>query len=103
MVNRGLSVRDQSWELLRNLARNGVENWIVGGDFNEVMDKNEKYGGRRKARTIMEAFRKVADDLALTDMKLDRGWFTWSNNRKGMGLVKERLDRFLVSTSWLSS
>lgn len=37
----------------------------------------------------MEEFRKAVDDLALTDMKLDRGWFTWSNNRRGLGLIKE--------------
>lgn len=51
----------------------------------------------------MEDFRRVVDDLALTNVKLDRGWFTWSNNKRGHGLVKERLDRFFVSTSWLDN
>lgn len=36
----------------------------------------------------MNEFRKAVDDLVLTDVNPDRGWFTWSNNRRGLGLVK---------------
>lgn len=71
------------------------------GDFNEVLDEMEKRGDHRKSKLAMKDFKKVMDDLALVDVKLDKGWFTWSNNRKGHGLVKERLDRFFVSMSWL--
>lgn len=35
-------LRDHSWELLKNIGRNVVEDWIVGGDFNEIMEENEK-------------------------------------------------------------
>lgn len=72
---------------------------MVRGDFNEILDDNEKQGGCRKSQVAMDEFRKVVADLALIDVKPDRGWLTWSNNRRGNGLVKERLDRFLVSTS----
>lgn len=44
----------------------------------------------------------MTNDLALTDIKPERGWFTWSNNRRGGGLVQDRVDRFFVSMSWLS-
>lgn len=74
-----------------------------GGDFNEVLDESGKSGGRRKAKVAMDEFSKVTEDLALTDVKPDRGWFMWSNNKMGSRLVWERLDRFLVLTSWLSS
>ncbi|KAH1046816.1 hypothetical protein J1N35_037600, partial [Gossypium stocksii] len=47
----------------------------------------------------MDEFEKVLDELALVDIKTDKGWFTWSNNRDGPGFVKERLDRFVVSAS----
>lgn len=42
-----LSQRQTTWELLRNLSKNVKEDWIIGGDFNEIMDENEKSGGRR--------------------------------------------------------
>lgn len=51
----------------------------------------------------MDEFRKVTEDLAIINVKFNRGWFTWSYNKIGSGLVRERLDRFLVSTRWLSS
>ncbi|KAK5835665.1 hypothetical protein PVK06_011359 [Gossypium arboreum] len=47
----------------------------------------------------MEDFRDDLEDLALVDLKVDRGWFTWVNNCKGNKLVKERIDRFLMSTN----
>ncbi|KAK8314530.1 hypothetical protein V6Z12_D01G177900 [Gossypium hirsutum] len=45
----------------------------------------------------MDEFRDILDELALIDVKPTNGWFTWSNNREGPNLVKERLDRFLIS------
>lgn len=78
------------------------EDWIVGGYFNEVLDESEKSEGRRKSRVTMDDFRKVIDKLSLVDIKLNRGWFTWSNNRRGCNLVRERLNRFFTSSNWLS-
>ncbi|MBA0846777.1 hypothetical protein Goshw_007176, partial [Gossypium schwendimanii] len=45
----------------------------------------------------MEKFGKAMDELALIDIKPDKGWFMWSNIRDGSSIVKERLDRFMVS------
>lgn len=30
---------------------------------------------------------------------MDKGWFTWVNNRDGNRIVKERLNRFLMSAN----
>lgn len=49
----------------------------------------------------MDEFKKVVNKLALVDIQSDKGWFTWTNGKSGEGLVKERLDRFLVSVNWL--
>lgn len=70
-------------------------------DFNKVLD-NLKCGGKRKSNVAMEEFQKVVSDMALVDVKLNCGWFIWSNNRRGLGLLRERLDRFLISSRWLS-
>lgn len=37
----------------------------------------------------------------MVDIKLDRGWYTWTNNRTSDRLVKERIDRFFASKGWL--
>lgn len=98
-----LNQRQLSWDLIRNISQRVSEDWIIGGDFYEIMDDFEKSGGRQKSRVAMEDFRKVMDDMAVVDIKSDRGWFTWSNSRRGTGLVHERLDRFFVSSSWLKN
>lgn len=43
------------------------------GDFNEVLDAFEKSEGRQKSKATMEDFRRVTSDLALVDIKPDRG------------------------------
>ncbi|KAH1114481.1 hypothetical protein J1N35_007859 [Gossypium stocksii] len=51
--------------------------------------RSEKIGERRKPRIAMKEFEKVLDEMALVDVKTDKGWFTWSNNRDGSGFVRE--------------
>ncbi|TYH10968.1 hypothetical protein ES288_A07G221100v1 [Gossypium darwinii] len=95
--------RKSSWDMLKRVGRLVKERWIIGGDFNAILDNSEKEGGRRKPQTLMDDFREVIDELSLVDLKTDNGWFTWVNNREGTAMVKERLDHFLISASDVDS
>ncbi|KAH1074148.1 hypothetical protein J1N35_026476 [Gossypium stocksii] len=53
-----------------------------------MLNDVEKNGGRRIVRAHINKFRDVLDDLALVDIKPDRG--------EGDKLIKERLDRFFI-------
>ncbi|PPR99258.1 hypothetical protein GOBAR_AA21415 [Gossypium barbadense] len=90
--------RKRSWDILRRVGGAIREGWMVGSDFYAIINDVENEGGRRKPRTIMDYFRELLEELSLVDIKTNNGWFTWVNNREGMNMVKERLDRFLVST-----
>ncbi|PPD69892.1 hypothetical protein GOBAR_DD33229 [Gossypium barbadense] len=92
-----LNLRKEAWEMLRRVKNTVNEGWIVGGDFNAILNDSEKEGGRRKSRAVMDEFGDILEELGLRDVKTNNGWFTWSNNREGNRLVKERLDRFVVS------
>ncbi|TYI08987.1 hypothetical protein ES332_A09G039800v1 [Gossypium tomentosum] len=81
--------RQCSWNMLRRVGQSVTEKWIIGGDFNAILDNAEKEGD----------FREVVDELSMADLKTDNDWFTWVNNRDGTALVKERLDRFLMSAN----
>lgn len=78
--------------------RSVKEDWIVGGEFNAIINDTEK-GGRRKSRATIKDVRDVLEELALVVLKIDRGWFTWVNNCQGNKLVNERLDRVLMSAN----
>ncbi|KAL1162661.1 hypothetical protein V6Z11_A07G217700 [Gossypium hirsutum] len=95
------SLRQQSWDMLRRVKSMVNEGWIVGGDFNTILNNSEKEGGRRKPGTLMDDFCDVLEELSLTDVKTLNGWFTWTNNREGTRLVKERLDRFVISDEFM--
>ncbi|KAL1151419.1 hypothetical protein V6Z11_A09G040500 [Gossypium hirsutum] len=91
------NLRQQAWNMLRRVSDKVNEGWIVGGDFNAILNESEKEGGRRKPKILMEALCNFLEELKLTDVKTCNGWFMWTNNREGDQLVKERLDRFVVS------
>ncbi|XP_012435427.1 uncharacterized protein LOC105762053 [Gossypium raimondii] len=91
------SLRHQAWDMLRRVKSTVNEGWIVRGDFNAILNDSEKKGGRRKPRALMDEFGDILEELCLTDVKTGNGWFTWTNNRDGNRLVKERLDRFVIS------
>ena len=64
--------------------------WICCGDFNEILDKSEKFGGRQKMQLGIDNFRRTIDICHLHDLGFEGDdCFTWSN-----GSVFERLDRF---------
>ncbi|MBA0731287.1 hypothetical protein Golax_020646 [Gossypium laxum] len=44
--------------------------WIVGGDFNDILNNSEKEGGRRKLKISMDEFCNILEEFNLTDVKL---------------------------------
>ncbi|KAK5819977.1 hypothetical protein PVK06_025017 [Gossypium arboreum] len=97
------NMRNSSWEMLRRAGNSVQEDWVVGGDFNIILNNDDKECGRKKAQADMQDFKDVMDKLALVDIKTNRGWFTWVNNREGKNLVKEKLDRYMVSTNAINN
>ncbi|KAK8351680.1 hypothetical protein V6Z11_A05G048900 [Gossypium hirsutum] len=95
------SSRLQAWNMLRRVHCSVNEGWIIGGDFNAILNDSEKEGGQRKPNVLMEEFSNILEELKLVDVKPCNGWFTWTNNREGDRLVKEKLDRFVDSENIL--
>ncbi|KAK5819936.1 hypothetical protein PVK06_024971 [Gossypium arboreum] len=95
------NLRSNSWEILESVGGLVREDWVVGGDFNAILNEAKKEGDRRKVREHMNEFKDVLDNLALVDIKPGSGWFTWVNNRSGGNMIKERLDRFVTSVSMI--
>ncbi|MBA0740671.1 hypothetical protein Gogos_013863 [Gossypium gossypioides] len=68
-------------------------------NMEDKLESTKKEGGHRIVRAHINEFRYILDDLALVDIKSNRGWFTWVNNRGGDRLIKERFNKFLTSVS----
>ena len=60
-----------------------------------------KIGGRPITSSSNCSFRKFIDHFGMIDVGFAGNPFTWSNNRKCLKNIKERLDRGLASSSWV--
>jgi len=89
------SERHRTWELMCNLATQSALPWCMGGDFNCMMYRGEKSGGGRVPDYLLSGFRQAVFECGLVDKRMTGLRFTWYRGR-----TKERLDRFLVSSSW---
>ena len=74
---------------------------IIVGDFNATKVQSEKKGGSRIRDPYGENKEDLISELDLLDPPLKNGKYTWSNRRLGVGYIASRLDRFMVSTSFL--
>ncbi|KAA3470588.1 reverse transcriptase [Gossypium australe] len=88
-VHADPNLKSRSWDILRTVGRLVREDWIVGGDFNAIIDEAEKEGACRKPRVTMDEFRDVMEDLTLVDIKTDKGWFKWVNNRESKNMYRK--------------
>lgn len=87
--------RRELWNSLlerKNIFANEV--WCLGGDFNEIMHKDERRGEEGYySRRGMEDFRSFICHMDLVDIRCLGGKYRWfKDNRTTMS----RLDRFLV-------
>ncbi|RVX17546.1 LINE-1 retrotransposable element ORF2 protein [Vitis vinifera] len=64
----------------------------------EILDWEEG-AAQRRISSAMRRFAQIVDDLELVDLPLQGGEFTWSGGLNNQAWA--RLDRFLVSPSWL--
>jgi hypothetical protein len=73
--------------------------WVIGGDFNTVLENWERKGGVGNARS-MRNFRMFMDLANVIDIPMMGMRFTWFNNRENESWA--RLDRFLCDPLFLS-
>ncbi|RVW20279.1 hypothetical protein CK203_106454 [Vitis vinifera] len=90
--------RECLWEEFGAIRGLWGEPWCVGGDFNVILSQGERSRQWRISHA-MRRFAQVMDDLELIDLSLQGGSFTWSGGFQNQAWA--RLDRFMVSPSWL--
>ena len=88
------------WDLLRHLTSIDPVPWVCIGDFNEILNLLEKWGGNKRQRGLIEAFQSTLEDCRLLDLGYQGQKFTWNNGRAGNDFVKERLDRVVANEEW---
>ncbi|GLJ06421.1 hypothetical protein SUGI_0038700 [Cryptomeria japonica] len=89
-------------EVAAQINMMGKDKAILAGDFNALLDMDEKVGGLRKPTKVMEDSREFISNCNLVNIIQKNGKFTWTNRRRNFANISERLDRFLVGEWWIN-
>ncbi|XP_019244344.1 PREDICTED: uncharacterized protein LOC109224213 [Nicotiana attenuata] len=82
-----------------NLSIDGP--WCIGGDFNVIIDPDEKLGGNPHRVHRSLDLSNCMNNYAVTDLGYTGPKFTWCNNWRLSKRVCKRLDRIFVNDSWI--
>ena len=94
--------RKSFWSRAEDLVqKSNMKKGIIMGDFNTPLQDKEKKGGMPQDWESKHDLSVFINGLALLDLDLMGGDFTWSNKCLGMNCIQVRLDRALISPDWL--
>uniref|UniRef100_A0A803QE60 Reverse transcriptase domain-containing protein n=1 Tax=Cannabis sativa TaxID=3483 RepID=A0A803QE60_CANSA len=79
-----------------------LEPWMVMGDFNDILFKEERIGKRVKYLEETE-FINCVGSCMLEDVKYGGCLYTWNNKRQGNERICSKIDRVLANQKWLDS
>ncbi|XP_074298347.1 uncharacterized protein LOC141629207 [Silene latifolia] len=88
------------WNDLKHIKDSWVGPWCICGDFNNLLDFNERLGRPVHWSDITE-FRDCVDYCEVVDIKAQGAFFTWNNKQESSTRVYSRLDRFMINGDWL--
>ena len=94
--------RKTLWDDLSAFAAGLSQPWLVIGDFNEVTNSREKFGGRVINRKRVDLFVDTMRRCNLIDLGYHGPRFTWSNKRRHNPIL-ERLDRGWANDAWITA
>ncbi|XP_074314795.1 uncharacterized protein LOC141650879 [Silene latifolia] len=88
------------WNDLKHIKDSWGGPWCICGDFNNLLDFNERLGRPVHWSDITE-FRECVDYCEVVDIKAQGAFFTWNNKQESGSRVYSRLDRFMINGDWL--
>ncbi|XP_060182082.1 uncharacterized protein LOC132611715 [Lycium barbarum] len=96
------NLRQELWESIESFSSDLNAPWAVLGDFNVIVEADEKKGGRPFNISESFDFLNCMEDSGLQDAGFLGSSYTWCDNR-GQNAIWKRLDRVLINAEWTSS
>lgn len=93
--------RENQWNYLIDISVQYNYPWILAGDLNFILNREEKEGGITPSQSSLDANNLLIDKVGLVSLPYIGNPFTWTNRRDEGELILERLDRFLASLGWM--
>lgn len=93
--------RLELWDEMEGIAGTNRDSWIVGGDFNVILNAEEKLGGPPLSNTEASDFVHCINNCALIELATAGSKYTWWNGRIDEDCNFKRLDRVIVNKEFL--
>lgn len=93
--------RLELWQDLEDSAGNTNVPWMIGGDFNCILDEAEKLRGLAITQSEMVDFGQRVSACALNELKFKESIYTLRNNRVEEVSIFKRLDKVFVNNELL--
>ncbi|XP_021845359.2 uncharacterized protein [Spinacia oleracea] len=93
------TTREPLWDSLKAIADKCSEAWIIMGDFNALMDLDDRIGSSVRMSEI-QPMRSCMHYCQLNEVKTMGRFYTWNNKQDGADRVFSRIDRVLANTKW---
>ncbi|XP_070034183.1 uncharacterized protein [Nicotiana tomentosiformis] len=74
--------------------------WCIGGDFNVILEPEEKLGGRPHRMHMSLDFQMCMDNYGVTDIGFSGPKYTWCNNWRPRIRIWKRLYRVFINDKW---
>ena len=85
------------WEEIGSFINNFKGNlFVLGGDFNTILNNNEKIGGNQHLSQASKDFKAWCDSHSLIDIPISNGIYTWNNRRQNFSYIVEKLDMLMI-------
>ncbi|XP_019252629.1 PREDICTED: uncharacterized protein LOC109231421 [Nicotiana attenuata] len=94
------ALRRTLWQEVRNIKNNIKGPWALMGDFNCVLNKEDRVGRPVTMAEIRE-FRECIGECGLQELRSSGAFYTWNNKQEGEDRVYSRIDRVLVNIDWI--
>ncbi|XP_060959299.1 uncharacterized protein LOC133030539 [Cannabis sativa] len=94
--------REELWADLEELAKKLSEPWILMGDFNEIMNGDERIV-RRAQCNPSQRLQDCIGNCNMADLKYSGSFYTWNNKQKPEERIFSKIDREMVNSHWINA
>ncbi|XP_074266953.1 uncharacterized protein LOC141590248 [Silene latifolia] len=92
--------RRNLWQSLLDIHSTIHGPWMVMGDFNNVLNMDERIGAPVTVAEVKD-FQDCVDSCGLYDLSSIGAYFTWNNKQEGDERVFSRIDRVIANDAWI--
>ncbi|XP_010691902.1 uncharacterized protein LOC104905150 [Beta vulgaris subsp. vulgaris] len=97
-----VETRKSLWADLLSMDNSMQGEWCVLGDFNALLDYNDRFQGRPVTTYEIQDFAACIENSDLSELRSCGHYYSWTNKSQGDNRILSRIDRCVINSHWLN-